>query len=140
MNIKERINLLASIGNYLLSDDEELKLVKEKARLQNAWFTKEFVDLSIKNIVENFLQKNLLEDWVNQYQINTNHEQPKAIGIVMAGNIPLVGFHDFLCVFICGHKAIIKLSSKDEVLIKHIGRKIFEWNDEAKDYIFFAKI
>ena len=57
MNIKERINLLAKLGDYLLSDNAELQLVKEKARLQNAWFTKEFIDLSIKNIAENFLQK-----------------------------------------------------------------------------------
>ena len=49
----------------------------------------------------------------------------------MAGNIPLVGFHDFLCVFISGHKAIIKASSKDEVLIKHLAQKLIEWNNKG---------
>ncbi len=139
MNIKDRINLLVRLGDYLLAGDAELQLVIEKARLQNAWFTNEFVDLSIKNIVENFLKKDLLEAWVNQYQLNTNPEHPKGVGIIMAGNIPLVGFHDFLCVFISGHKAIIKLSSKDEVLIKHIAKKIFEWKNEAEQYIVFAE-
>jgi len=57
----------------------------------------------------------------------------------MAGNIPLVGFHDFLCVFISGHKAIIKPSSKDEVLIQHIAKKLFEWNKETEEYILFAE-
>ncbi len=57
----------------------------------------------------------------------------------MAGNIPLVGFHDFLCVFVSGHKAIIKPSSKDEVLIKYIAQKFFEWNNDAKNYISFRE-
>ena len=48
----------------------------------------------------------------------------KNIGIVMAGNIPLVGFHDFLCVFISGHNQTIKLSSKDNILLKHLVEKL----------------
>jgi hypothetical protein len=57
----------------------------------------------------------------------------------MAGNIPLVGFHDFLCVFITGHEAVIKPSSKDAVLIKHVVQKLIEWNAAAKQYISFAE-
>ena len=138
MNIKERINLLVKLGDYLLMNNDDLQSVKEKARIQNAWFTEEFINLAIENIAKNFLQKDLLKDWVGQYQLSDN-VQPKNVGIVMAGNIPLVGFHDFLCVFISGHKAIIKPSSKDEVLIKHIAQKIVEWNKEAEDYIVFAE-
>ena len=138
MNIKERIDLLARLGGYLLMGNEELKSAKQKAQVQNAWFTQEFIDVAIKNIADNFLRKELLEKWVEQYKFNDN-VQPKKVGIVMAGNIPLVGFHDFLCVFISGHKAIIKPSSKDEVLLKHIATKILEWNKEAKDYIVFAE-
>ena len=81
----------------------------------------------------------MLEAWVDQYQLNTMLIQPKAVGIVMAGNIPLVGFHDFLCVFISGHKAIIKPSSKDEVLIKHLAEKIIEWNKEAEKLYFICR-
>jgi len=80
----------------------------------------------------------LLENWINQYQPE-NNLQLKKVGIVMAGNIPLVGFHDFLCVFISGHIAVIKPSSKDEVLIKHLAKKISEWNNEADQYIVFAE-
>lgn len=138
MNINERVELMVKLGGYLLTNDDELQFVKEKARQQNAWFTKEFVDLAIKNIVENFLQKDLLEKWIDQYKIEENI-QPKNIGIIMAGNIPLVGFHDFLCVFISGNKAVIKPSSKDEVLIKHLAQKLFGWNDETKDHIVFAE-
>ncbi len=58
----------------------------------------------------------------------------------MAGNIPLVGFHDFLCVFISGHKAIIKASSKDEVLIKHLVQKLKEWNSEIIELAVFQEM
>jgi len=56
----------------------------------------------------------------------------------MAGNIPLVGFHDFLCVFISGHKALIKPSSKDQVLIKHLIDKLGDWDEETKSLVSFS--
>src|SRR5258705_11293668 len=58
----------------------------------------------------------------------------------MAGNIPLVGFHDLLCVFISGHKAMIKLSSKDKLLIKHLTEKLGEWDAEINDLIQFSEM
>jgi len=56
----------------------------------------------------------------------------------MSGNIPLVGFHDLLSVFISGHNAAIKPSSKDEVLIKHLVQKMIEWDERVTQKIFFA--
>ena len=138
MNINERIDLLVKLGEYFLLNNEPLQQAKEKAKAQNPWFSIEFVDLALNNIRQNFLQKDLLQNWANQYDI-TEPAQPKKVGIVMAGNIPLVGFHDFLCVFISGHMAIIKPSSKDSVLIKHIADKLFEWNGDAKHQIVFAE-
>ncbi|MEI9909839.1 MAG: hypothetical protein WDO71_09315 [Bacteroidota bacterium] len=64
----------------------------------------------------------------------------KTSGIVMAGNIPLVGFHDLLCVFIAGHKAIIKPSSKDDTLIRHLAAKLIEWEIEVSELIQFAEM
>jgi hypothetical protein len=55
----------------------------------------------------------------------------------MAGNIPLVGFHDFLCVFVSGHKQMIKLSSKDDVLLKHLVTKMIEWNPAVAERVQF---
>jgi hypothetical protein len=66
--------------------------------------------------------------------------EPRNAGIVMAGNIPLVGFQDFLAVFISGHRQTIKLSSKDEVLLKHLVSKMTEVNSETADHISFAGI
>ncbi len=137
MNINERIDLIAKLGEYFLLNDEQLQSVKQKAKEQNPWFSMEFIDLAIKNIAENYLQKSLLKDWVKQYDVS--EPQQKNVGIVMAGNIPLVGFHDFLCVFISGHKAVIKPSSKDEVLIRNITEKLTEWNNAAKDHLILAE-
>ncbi len=138
MNIKERIELLIKLGEYFVMNDETLQPVKEKASLQNAWFSMEFIDLALKNIADNFLQRQLLEDWIKQYNVKDDPSPQKTIGIVMAGNIPLVGFHDLLCVFVSGHKAVIKASSKDEVLIKHVAQKLTEWNEATTQYITFA--
>jgi len=138
MNIKQRIDLLVMLGDYLLMNDEALQAAKEKAGLQNPWFTAEFIELAIKNIADKFLRRELLEDWVRDYGLQNEPFESKTVGTVMAGNIPLVGFHDLLCVFISGHRALIKPSSKDEVLIKHVAGKLFEWDSETADYINFA--
>lgn len=135
MNLQRRIELLVRLGNYMLSDVEEWSLVKEKAGIHNRWFISEFVEIAVKNITQSFLRKENLLKWTEEYHIQSENKKPKTVGIIMAGNIPLVGFHDLLSVFISGHKAYIKLSSKDDVLIKHLVDKIVEWNTSADDYI-----
>jgi hypothetical protein len=137
MNLVQRINLLEKLGIYLIGDDEKLQSVKQKAFEKNKWFTEEFVNLSLKNISTQFLNRNKLETWASHYHLDDN-VKPKNVGIVMAGNIPLVGFHDFLCVFISGHKQIIKLSDKDNVLLVHIIEKITEWNSEVAGVVQVA--
>ena len=137
MNLIERIDLLVELGKYLQSDTEEWKLTKQKAFEKNGWFTIEFIDLSVQNIADKFLQKDKLQNWCKTYFLDDNIS-PKNVGIVMAGNIPLVGFHDFLTVFISGHQQTIKLSSKDDLLLKHIVEKLMEWKPALKDLIIFA--
>lgn len=145
MNLQGHIDLLVKLGEYILSDDPEWHKAKEKASKENGWFIPEFVELSVQNIVHSFLQKNVLEKWAANYKLHPDsyrdsNPKPKTVGIVMAGNIPLVGFHDFLCVFISGHKAVIKPSSKDETLIKHLAEKLVEWNTETNNLIQFAEM
>lgn len=138
MILQERFELLEKLGKYILSDNENWQMTKEKASRENPWFIKDFIEISSKNIAEQFLQKPLLEAWALQYDIRQENFAPKNVGIVMAGNIPLVGFHDFLCVFVSGHHMTIKASSKDEVLIKHLVQQLFEWNESTKSIISFA--
>ncbi len=140
MNLQQRIDLLSRLGEYIQSDNNEWQLVKEKAGNQNGWFTPEFIELSVSNIASSFLQKNKLEEWVKAYRLPLQNTSPKMVGIIMAGNIPLVGFHDLLCVFITGHRATIKASSKDQVLIKHLVDTMSIWDEEINQLIVFSEM
>jgi len=139
MNLQERIVLMTKLGDYLKQNTDEYQAVKESANRENAWFIPEFIDLASKNIAEHFLSKNKMESWVNNYPVKDHPFQQKNIGVVMAGNIPLVGFHDLLCVFISGHKITIKASSKDEILMKHLVNKLVEWDAAVTELISFAE-
>ena len=136
MNLQYRIDLLVRLGDYMLSGDEKWEAAKEKAGAVNPWFTPEFIELSANNISRKYLNRDELERWTGAYDFRQVTEK-KWVGIVMAGNIPLVGFHDLLCVFISGHKAMIKTSSKDEVLIKHLAGKLIEWEPLLENDITF---
>jgi Acyl-CoA reductase (LuxC) len=137
MNLSERIQLLAELGMYLSEDTPDIQKVRNEAYERNNWFTEEFTALAIQNIVKQMLQKDQLQQWAGHYSLDDNITS-KTVGIVMAGNIPLVGFHDFLSAFICGHRQVIKLSEKDEVLLPFLISKLAEWNSEVSDYVSTA--
>jgi len=137
MNLQYRIDLLVRLGQYILSGDEQWTQAKERASRENGWFIPEFVELATTNIATDFLQRDTLEKWTAPYKFKIGS---KNIGIVMAGNIPLVGFHDFLCVFISGHKAVIKPSSKDQILIKHLVEKLEEYDAGIKTLVTFSEM
>lgn len=139
MNLQKRIEILIRLGEYLEAGEADWNRVKATAGEKNGWFTEAFVDLAVKNIVAGFLQKKELEDWAAHYHLDDNIGG-KTVGLVMAGNIPLVGFHDFLCVFVSGHKQLIKLSSKDDVLLKHLVEKMTEWEPDVANRVTFAEL
>jgi len=115
------------LGQLMQSDDAEWSRAKQKATAENAWFTPEFINLSAHNIATQFLQHDKLQSVIDRYAIPTENTSPKKVGIVMAGNIPMVGFHDLLCTFLTGNLPYIKLSSKDAVLIQFLVNKMVEW-------------
>ena len=134
MSLKKRINALVLLGLFLKQFEssvhnkaiqhintifyKEFKELVERQKAYNGWFTKENVITSITEI-GNLLNEDKLQNWISSYHII---EKPnKNIGVIMAGNIPLVGFHDFLCVLISGNKLQAKLASNDNTLIKKIG-------------------
>jgi len=139
MILQERIILLGRLGQYMLEASEEWQEVKDRAYRENQWFIPEFVDRSVENIARQFLNPSFLQNWASAYQVPERQAHPKNVGVVMAGNIPLVGFHDFLCVFVSGHIATLKSSSKDEVLIKHLVKKLYEWDPAVQDEVSFAE-
>jgi hypothetical protein len=140
MNLQHRIDLLVRLGEYISGEDEDWQQTKEKASRENGWFIPEFITVAINNIVRNFLQRQQLVSWIRSCNLLSENKNPKRIGIVMAGNIPLVGFHDLLCVFISGHRAIVKLSSKDAVLIKQLVENLIEWEPSVSDSIQFSEM
>ncbi len=139
MNLQNRIELLQKLKNYLLDDNTEWMAIKAKATAYNGWFIEGFIDVAVQNICTLFLEKDALLHWINHYRLDDNITGKNA-GIVMAGNIPLVGFHDFLCVFISGHRQTIKLSGKDDVLLKHIIQKLYSWDENVQHYIAIAEM
>jgi len=126
----ERIELLIELGKELSKKDEMYAEIQNRAHQENAWFIPENIDKSLDAIINAFLTPVLLKQWLGNYPSISNQ---KKVGLIMAGNIPFVGFHDFLSVFAAGHKAVVKLSSKDEVLMKYIFSLMESINPKSKN-------
>lgn len=107
MNVEQRVVLMEKLGRYLVSDDAEWVRIKERASYGNPWFVPEFINYQLTHIATEFLDRSNLEKWVSKYDVRAVLPQ-KNVGIVMAGNIPLAGFHDF-CQY--SFQGTIKLSS-----------------------------
>ncbi len=89
----------------------------EKVHVFNPWFIKEFVVNAIHSL-GCILKEEELAAWISKY--SCQNSSPSRIAVILAGNIPLVGFHDMICVLLSGNIFIGKLSSKDDILIKEI--------------------
>ncbi len=139
MILQHRIDLLVQLGKYMDENGTDWQQAKEKASVANPWFVPEFIEQASTTISEQYLQKQSLEAWARHYKIPDENSRPVVVGLVMAGNIPMVGFHDMLSIFISGHKQVIKLSGKDEVLIKHLVNQMAEWDPSVVNFVSFAE-
>jgi hypothetical protein len=140
MQLQQRIDLLVQLGTYMLGDDEGWQRAQQKAHAENNWFIPDFIQLAVSKIVNNFLQPAALLQFAQQYGVPDERTEPKKVGLVLAGNIPLVGFHDVLCTFLSGHYALIKPSAKDDTLIRHLVEKLIGWNSAAEPYLQFQPL
>lgn len=122
---QRRMDLMVRLGEYLSSEESALAAIKEEAFLRNGWFIPPFVDQALENIASGFLDAGKLSRWLEAYP--GGGAATRKVGIVMAGNIPAVGFHDLLCGFMSGHELMLKLSSRDEVLISHMVDVLKRW-------------
>lgn len=118
---KYPIGPFVELGRILQQELDEGRLdpVIRRATEANCWFTAESVAFAIRAICSDMLQPELLETWLRPYQ-KQGTKTVRRVGIIMAGNIPLVGFFDLMCVLLSGHGCLYKPSSKDSVLIDHI--------------------
>lgn len=115
-------SLLSTIINLVLRLDEDsaIKNSIDRALAENPWFSKEEIIRALEAIRECMLAPEKFEKWLAAYPALVVPHEPKKIGIVMAGNIPLVGFFDLMCVIASGNRAYIKPSSKDRALMELI--------------------
>jgi len=133
--IQNRIEILLQLNEYIQNNDAKFQSIKELAERQNGWFTQDNIELALSTICEQYLNKNQLIQFANTIETSESKNKSLLIGITMAGNIPLVGFHDFLCVFLSGHRQLIKFSSKDDILLPHLIQKIYEWDDTYRKMV-----
>lgn len=137
MPIEKKLSALGLLKKEVLRNTESLQKVIQQAEILNPWFTEAFIRLSLGNICNYYLDENELAKFAQQYKITPSSDK-KTIGLIMAGNIPLVGFHDFLCCYLSPHRFIIKLSQKDNVLLKYIADVLVQHDTEAKDQFTYA--
>lgn len=132
----ERLQTFVALGDFLRSANaqSELEQISQQAYYKNNWFTPENSQNAIQAIADELLTVDALQTWVSQYP-SEPMASPRAVGVVMAGNIPAVGFHDLLCVLMSGHKLLAKLSSHDFVLIHYLIQKIKEINPNFSERI-----
>jgi hypothetical protein len=131
MDLEERIKAFALLGENLrkslidnagTGNDQSLQLnaLIENQHVLNPWFTPENVRKAVTEIAAQLTEENLIR-WTSAYPRLKTPANPLKVGVIMAGNIPLVGFHDFLSVLISGNNLLAKTSSKDQELITYIG-------------------
>ncbi len=148
MRLSERIETFAALGDYLRSPAHEAELteIAELANRRNNWFIPANSRKALRAIADEFLSIDKLTAWTAAYPSATNSDiaavpatSAKRVGVVMAGNIPAVGFHDLLSVLISGHHLLAKLSTQDFVLMQYLIQKIKDINPTFAEYITVAE-
>ncbi len=155
MTVEKRISSFIKLGIFLKqfsaggvrdnSNDlnemfyEDMQELIKTVRIYNQWFTEENVRNAINALSESLNEKELL-DWISLYKNELVAEtKPKTVAVIMAGNIPMVGFHDMLCVLISGNKFLGKLSSDDKLLLPFVSRILKNISPEFSDLIEFTE-
>lgn len=139
LTFKERLNLIRYFRDHFDRSDPVLHQTVKEASTENPWFTAENVDMALNAILEQFLSDATLEQIDQKYGQLCDPSPSQKVGIVMAGNIPFVGFHDLLSVFLSGHMATVKLSSKDKLLIPYITDKWIEIDERVKEHLSYPE-
>jgi hypothetical protein len=156
MLLQERINSFIYLGQVLQEfsgktgrseinpgisqyNKELLLQAVENTQIENGWFNRDNIMFAIRAVAHNLNSENL-ESWMNPYKpALENITTTKTVAVIMAGNIPMVGFHDFLCVLLSGNKFLGKLSSDDKYLLPVLAEILTDFNSEWDLYIKFTQ-
>ena len=119
-SMKEAIGLFSALGDRLrdFGSDAETRRIAAEACRANGWFSPPEIRRAVEAIADRMLRHDALEAWLAAYPVPV--AAPRRVLVVMAGNIPLVGFFDLLCVVASGHRCLVKPSTKDSVLMRYV--------------------
>jgi len=147
MNIKNQVLGLTTLNNYIKDflaknpadyneNDDDFELLLKKSEIENPWFTIENQKFALNQWADLLTEENI-NNWLKEYSIS---KISKRVGLIMAGNIPLVGFHDVVSVVLSNHIPVIKLSSKDKYMIPFLLKKWKEFSDNQVEYEFVERL
>ena len=147
MNQEHIIKGLVELANFLevyiktseeemTSEQQELLSLMKRSEVENPWFTQDNQRFCLSYWAQTLNEKNI-QEWLQKYNVP---KTSKKIGLILAGNIPLVGLHDVLCVLLSNHEALIKLSSKDRLLLPFLLKKWNEFAAGVLSYSFVEKL
>lgn len=154
MNINRRLNAFIQLGRFLkqfsevspqnqnfqdLTVSSEFSTLLSTVKVHNPWFT----ELNVLNAfaaIANNLEEEKLINWISPYipHINDN-KTPRRVVVIMAGNVPMVGFHDMLCVLLSGNIFVGKLAADDKILLLYLTKKLIEIEPELSTFIEFTE-
>lgn len=143
MNTEKKVLGLISLSDYIKAflaqenqENSEFFAVLKKSEIENPWFTIENQKIALKQWA-NLLNKENIEKWIGEYSIS---ETSKKIGLILAGNIPMVGFHDVISVILSNDIPLIKLSSKDKLMLPFLLKKWNEFSENTIDFEFVERL
>ena len=153
MTLEHKKNIFVELGKFLGQFSENESSRKENvlhndlffddfldlihlSQSHNGWYTPEQVFFAVNSWAE-ALTKEKLDQWLSKYDLSDI--QPKTIGLILAGNIPLVGFHDFLSVLISGHNVLVKTSSNDQQLLPFLAKYLISVEPKLESKITFVE-
>jgi len=125
-------------SDLLFQQYETFAEIVKTEYLHNGWFTEENIKYSIGAISDS-LSEQKIEIWLSKYNIVNVNKKLNRVGVILAGNLPLVGFHDFLCVLITGNIFVGKMSSKDNRLLKTVSQILVTIEPEFANYILYEE-
>ena len=137
--LREFVSLDSNKTDLSDSEDERFQLADAKlneAEIQNGWFTRQNLIDALSEWAK-ILEEDSLRTWLANYDLNSN--SPKTVAIISAGNIPLVGFHDFMTTLITGNKALVKCASNDKVLLPFLAQVLTDLEPSLKNNIEFSE-
>lgn len=147
MNIEKQVLGLIKLSQYIKAflskeiedfneNDSEFEMILKKSEIENPWFTQENQKFALKQWAD-LLTEDQLWSWLSKYSAS---KTTKKVGLILAGNIPLVGFHDVISVVLSNHIPLIKLSSKDKQMIPFLLKKWKEFSENEVEYEFVERL